>query len=55
MVCRESDEPLLHPLVFLALSTGARQGELLGLRWPDIDWERGVAVISKNDEQRTYR
>ena len=52
--CRESQEPLLYPLVFLALSTGARQGELLGLCWPDIDWERGLAVIheSKNDERR---
>jgi integrase len=52
--CCESDEPNLYPLVYLALSTGARQGELLGLRWPDVDWERGAAVIhqSKNDERR---
>lgn len=27
------------PLVRLAALTGARQGELLGLRWRDVDWE----------------
>jgi integrase len=47
--CRESDEPRLYPIVYLALSTGARQGELLGLRWPDIDWERGAAMLHRRD------
>ena len=35
--CTESKCPDLHALVILAISTGARQGELLSLRWPDID------------------
>jgi integrase len=52
--CRERGDPLLYPLVVLALSTGARQGELLGLRWPDVDLRRRVALIheTKNEERR---
>ncbi len=52
--CRESDEPRLYPLVLLAVSTGARSGELRSLRWPDIDLERGMAVLhhTKNGERR---
>lgn len=52
--CRESDEALLYPLVVVAISTGVRQGELLSLRWPDVDLEREVAVAhdTKNRERR---
>lgn len=41
--------------VMIALSTGARRGEILALRWQDIDLDRGVAVIerSKNTDRRT--
>lgn len=35
--CRESYEPRLYLLTLMAISTGMRQGELLALRWPDID------------------
>ena len=28
----------LRPLVIVALHTGMRKGELLGLRWSDVDW-----------------
>ena len=31
--CKQSKAPYLYPLVVLALSTGARRGELLGLTW----------------------
>jgi integrase len=53
--CEASDERRLYPLVVLAISTGARQGELLGLRWQHIDLERGVAIIeeSKNGDRRS--
>ena len=33
------------PLWLLAAHTGMRQGELLGLRWQDVDLERGVAHV----------
>lgn len=32
-------DPLLHLFVVLAATTGARRGELLALRWTDIDFE----------------
>jgi integrase len=35
----------LEPLLVMALGTGARQGELLALRWQDIDLDAGVAAI----------
>lgn len=52
--CRESENRLLYPVVVLALATGARQGEILGLRWQDVDFGRGVARLeqTKNGERR---
>ena len=46
---------LLHTVVVCALSTGARRGELLGLRWPDVDMQRGMLTFheTKNGERRT--
>ncbi len=41
--CKESREERLHALVSVALCTGMRQGEILGLRWRDIDLHRGLA------------
>jgi integrase len=38
----------LHPLFRLALYTGARRGELLGLRWADIDSASGQMSIRQN-------
>ena len=52
--CRSSSERRLYPLVVTALCTGARAGELLKLRWPHVDLQRGVAVFhqTKNNERR---
>lgn len=43
--CQASGWPRLYLLVLMALTTGARRGELLGLRWKDIDLDRGEATI----------
>jgi integrase len=37
----------LEALYFVAVTTGLRQGELLGLRWTDIDFGRGVLAIRR--------
>lgn len=53
--CQAGSEPRLYPLVVLAIATGARAGELLRLRWADVDLERGRAVLqeTKNRERRS--
>ena len=38
-------------LIALALATGARRGELLGLRWADVDLDRQVVAIRRSLEQ----
>ncbi|WBY02757.1 site-specific integrase [Ramlibacter tataouinensis] len=52
--CRASRWEHLHLLVLLALTTGARKGELMALRWQDIDLERQVALCdrSKNGDPK---
>jgi integrase len=52
--CKESGWPQLYLLVILALSTGARLGELRCLKWSDIDLKKGMAYLSdtKNEERR---
>ncbi len=51
--CECSENPRLYPLVVLALGTGGREGELLDLRWPDVDLVRAQAVVDgKNGERR---
>jgi integrase len=52
--CRQSPWPRLYLLVLLALTTGARKGEMLGLRWQDIDLEHALAHYgrTKNGDAR---
>lgn len=52
--CRASSWPRLYALVLMALTTGARKGELMGLTWADVDFERGVAHVqrTKNGDPR---
>jgi len=54
--CAQSKWPLLHTLVLLALSTGARRGELINLTWGDIHLSAACPQISlstsKNGDPR---
>ena len=52
--CKESTNPYLYPVVVLALSTGMRQGEIMGLTWDVVDLNRGRAILheTKNGERR---
>jgi integrase len=55
VVCRNSKYPRLYALVLMAMLTGARRGELLALRWQDVDLCSGVASLgkTKNGDRRT--
>jgi integrase len=37
----------LEALYYLAITTGLRQGELLGLRWSDLNWETGRLRVQR--------
>lgn len=52
--CKESDNSYLYPAFMLALATGARQGEIMGLTWQDVDLDSGRLVFhdTKNGERR---
>lgn len=54
VACKGSSWPRLYALVLLAMTTGARRGELLNLAWRDVDLERGEATLhdSKNGDPR---
>jgi integrase len=53
--CRASQNPTLYALAVIAVSTGARLGELLQLQWRDVDLQRGLATVhhTKNGERRS--
>ncbi|MDO9310622.1 MAG: site-specific integrase [Nitrosomonas sp.] len=52
--CKESSNPYLYTVVVLALSTGMRQGEIMGLAWDVVDLNQGRAILheTKNGERR---
>jgi integrase len=41
------DDALLRSLVTVALHTGMRRGEIFGLKWFDVDYERGILQVRK--------
>jgi hypothetical protein len=52
----EADDPDMATLIAVAAVTGARRGELCGLKWGDVDWiaasltiERSVAVVGRKE------
>lgn len=51
--CRQTGGLRLETLVVLALSTGARRGELLRLRWSDLDIAQRQVVIHGTGRLRT--
>ena len=53
-VCRASQWSKMYLLVLMAITTGARKGELLSLRFDDIDFDRQTAYVqtSKNGQPR---
>jgi integrase len=52
--CRESRNPNLYPIVAIALLTGMRYGEIVNLKWGDIDFHRCLITLhrTKNGDKR---
>ena len=41
----------MFTIIFLALATGLRRGEILGLRWSDVDLARHTLTVAQSLEQ----
>lgn len=52
--CEKSSNKYLYPVVVLALSTGMRRGEIMNLKWKDVDLKTGAVILheTKNGERR---
>ena len=50
----ESQSPFIKDIVTIALETGMRQGEIIGLRWENVDFEKCTAHLpdTKNGTSR---
>ena len=53
--CKNSKSSYLFTIVLIALQTGMRQGEILSLKWEDIDFDNQWIYLKqmKNDTPRT--
>jgi len=47
-------KPKYHALFMLAIFSGARQGELLGLKWSDVLWETNQISISRTFNNQAF-
>lgn len=54
VAAKESKSEYLYLIIVLCLSTGARKMEILGLKWQNVDLERGIITLheTKNGERR---
>ncbi len=52
--CRESSNKFLYTIVVIALSCGLRKGEIINLKWKNINFERRVITLdqTKNNDIR---
>ena len=50
-VLAKLDGHMLLPIVELALTTGLRRGELLGLQWGDVDLDAGTLRVERSVEE----
>jgi integrase len=52
--CKDSENAMLYPVVFTALNTGMRKGELQRLTWDDVDFDERIITVrqTKNNEIR---
>ena len=44
---KDEEEPF-KTMVYVSFYTGARRGEVLGLRWQDVDFENNIMHVIQN-------
>ena len=44
---QESKATGVYEMYYIELATGLRRGELLGLKWTDIDWKNGIIKVRR--------
>ena len=47
LIAAQSEQPEFLPLYQLAITTGMRLGELLGIGWNDLDWDKGTLTVNR--------
>jgi len=47
LIVAKAQNDRFFTLYYLAIATGMRQGELLGLKWSDLDWEKGELTVCR--------
>jgi integrase len=52
ITCQQSKSAYLYCFVLMSLTTGARQGELLGLEWRHVDFENQLAYLKETKNGR---
>jgi integrase len=50
--CKQSRSSLLYPIVLIALTTGARRGEILKLEWRHVDLKKSIAFLAETKNGR---
>ena len=55
MIAAQSLQPEHYALYKLALTTGMRKGEILGLKWEDFNWDRRTLTIKRQLKKETYK
>lgn len=48
LLLQDHEEPMWNTMVLVALRTGMRFGELLGLEWTDINWSQRIATVRQS-------
>ena len=46
--------PPIKPIVMVALNTGMRKGEIMGLKWRHIDFKRGIIHLYNTKNGESY-
>lgn len=52
LASRQSRSPYLYCIILMSLTTGARQGEILGLEWRHVDLENKLAFLNETKNGR---